>query len=73
MPGKGCKGRKHTEITTKKQRGLFGAEYKRRKEGKKGRMKGITKAELKSHLEEAGGKELPQSAKKKPRKRRTKK
>lgn len=62
MPGK--HSRKHTEITSEKQRGLFGAEYARRKAGKEGRMPGITKAELKGHLEEAGGKDLPKKAKK---------
>lgn len=61
------KSRKHTPITSEKQRGLMGAEYRRRKEGKKGRMPGITRTELKSHLEEAGGKELPTRAKKRRR------
>jgi len=70
MTGKGCsktksgKHRKHTEITSEKQRGKFGAEYARKKAGKKGTMPGITKAELKSHLKEAGGKKLPKRAKK---------
>lgn len=65
MPGKGCKkrGRKHTEITTERERGLFGAEYARKKAGKKGRTK-MSKATLKKHLEEAGGKRLPKSKKK---------
>lgn len=58
MSGK-CGGRKHTPIVSKKQQGLFGAEYARRKEGKEGRMPGITKKELKSHLQESGGKNLP--------------
>ena len=41
MPGKHCgkKGRKHTPIVSKKQRGLFGAEYARKKAGKKGKTK----------------------------------
>lgn len=58
-----CKksGRAHTPITSEKQRGLFGAEYARRKAGKEPRMTGITGAELKSHLHEAGGKNLPKS------------
>lgn len=56
--------RKHTPIVSEKQLGLFGAEYARRKAGKKGRMPGITKVELKGHLEEARGKELPKKAKK---------
>jgi hypothetical protein len=53
------KHRKHTPIVSEKQRGLFGAEYARRKAGKKGRMPGITKKELRSHLKEAKGKKLP--------------
>lgn len=57
MPGKHC-NRKHTPIVSKKQQGLFGAEYARRKEGKKGRMPGITKKELRSHLKESKGKKL---------------
>jgi hypothetical protein len=50
--------RKHTPIVSKKQFGLFGAEYERRKQGKKGRMPSITTAELRSHLKEAKGKTL---------------
>ena len=74
MPGKGCKKkrRKHTPIKSEKQRGLMGAEYRRRKEGKKGRMPGITKAELKTHLEEAGGKKLPKKARKHAKKKKRK-
>jgi len=65
MTTKACKsGRAHTPITSEKQRGLFGAEYARRKAGKGSQMPGITKAELKSHLKEAGGKDLPESSKK---------
>ena len=51
--------RKHTPITSEKQRGLFGAEYARRKEEKEGRMGSITTKELRSHLKETKGKELP--------------
>lgn len=51
--------RKHTPIVSKKQRGLFGAEYNRRKRGLKRRIPGITTEELKSHLEESAGKKLP--------------
>ena len=58
------KHKEHTPITSEAQRGLFGAEYARRKAGEKGRMSGITKAELKSHLKESGGKDLPKKAKK---------
>ena len=66
MSGKECgkKGlKKHTPIVSKKQRGLFGAEYARRKAGEESKMKGITTAELKSHLEESGGKKLPKRVK----------
>jgi len=62
MPGK---HRKHTPIVSKAQRGLFGAELNRRREGKQRRMAGITTAELESHLQESGGKKLPAKAKKK--------
>ena len=60
-----CKksGKKHTPIVSKKQRGLFGAELARRRAGKKGRMPGITEAELESHLREAKGKRLPKHSK----------
>jgi len=58
MPGK---HRKHTPIVSEKQQGLFGAEYARRKAGKESRMPSITTAELKSHLKESKGKNLPHS------------
>ena len=61
MPGKGCK--KHTPITSKKQRGFFGAELARKKKGKKGKTK-MSKAELRRHLKESKGKKLPKRAKK---------
>jgi len=54
----GCGKRKHTPIVSKKQFGLFGAEYSRRKRGKKPRMKGITTEELKRHLKEVRGKKF---------------
>lgn len=54
--------RKHTPITSEKQRGLFGAELARRKKGQKGRMKGITTEELRGHLKESKGKGLPLQA-----------
>lgn len=68
MPGKGCrkkgkKGRKHTPIVSKKQRGFFGAEYARKKAGKKGKTK-MSKAELSRHLKESKGKKLPKRVKK---------
>lgn len=56
--------RKHTPITSKKQQGLFGAEYQRRKEGKKGRVPSITTEELRGHLQESGGKTLPSQSSK---------
>lgn len=61
MTGKACKksGRKHTPIVSKKQQGKFGAELSRRRSGKKSQMKGITTAELESHLKESKGKKLP--------------
>ena len=59
MPGKGCKSsRAHTPITSEAQQGMMGAELRRRKEGKKERMKGITTEELRSHLHESKGKDL---------------
>lgn len=58
-----CEHRKHTPITSKKQRGLFGAELARRRAGKQRRMSGITTAELESHLRESKGKKLPKKAK----------
>lgn len=65
MPGKCChkKGHKHTPIMTERQRGFFGAEHARKKAGKKGRTT-MSKATLRSHLKEAGGKKLPKSKRK---------
>jgi len=66
MPGSECgKGgrRKHTPIVSEKQRGLFGAELARRRAGKKGRMKGITTKELRSHLRGSKGRKLPHESK----------
>jgi hypothetical protein len=57
MPGKGCKKKRHTPITSKRQRGFFGAEYARKKKGKKGKTK-MSKATLKRHLKESKGKKL---------------
>lgn len=51
--------RKHTPITSKAQRGMFGAELARRRAGKQPKMKGITSKELSSHLTESAGKTLP--------------
>lgn len=61
MPGK---HRKHTPITSEAQRGLFGSELARRKEGKSPRLPSITTEELRSHLQESKGKNLPHKAKK---------
>lgn len=70
MSGKGCrkKGKRHTPIVSKKQRGFFGAEYARKKKGKKGKTK-MSKAELKRHLKESKGKKLPARSKKKKKKK----
>ena len=66
MPGKGCtSSRKHTPITSTRQRGRMGSELARRRAGKKSKMKGITTKELESHLHESKGKKLPRTAKKK--------
>ena len=50
-----CSGKKHTPIISKKQAGFFGAEYARKKAGKKTRTK-MSKVELKRHLLEWGKK-----------------
>lgn len=65
MPGKCCKssGHKHTSIVSKAEQGKFGAELARRRAGKKSQMKGITVAELRSHLKESKGKHLAARAK----------
>ena len=44
-------------MVSKRQRGFFGAEYARKKAGKKGRTK-MSKAVLKRHLKESKGKKL---------------
>lgn len=71
MPGKGCpkkKGRKHTPIVSKKQRGFMGAELARKRAGKRTRTK-MSEAELARHLEESAGKRLPKKVKKRGGKR----
>lgn len=57
MAGKRCrkKGRKHTPIVSKAQRGLFGA----RAGGKKTKATGLSVAEAKRHMREVKGKKLP--------------
>jgi len=57
MPGKHCKGKRHTPITSKKQQKFMGAEYSRKKAGKKGKTK-MSKTVLKRHLKESKGKKL---------------
>jgi len=66
MSGKGCSksGRKHTPITSEKQRGFMGAELARKETGKSGKTD-MSKAELSRHLKESKGKDLPKRSKKK--------
>lgn len=66
MTGPGCK-KKHTPIMSKAQRGKFGAELHRRRQGKRSMMSGITTKELESHLRESKGKKLPRKVKKRGR------
>ena len=56
MPGK---HRKHTPITSEAQQGLMGADLARRRAGKETKLPGMTTAELRSHLRESKGKDLP--------------
>lgn len=58
MTTRACGHRKHTPITSEAQRGMMGAELRRRREGKEGRMKGMSTEELRGHLKEAKGKKL---------------
>jgi len=55
VTGKACKGRKHTPIVSKAQKGLFGAVAG----GKKTKAKGLSVAKAKTHLTESKGKKLP--------------
>ena len=56
MPVKnGVKNTPLFEVTSKAQRGLFGAELARKKAGKKGKT-GMSKAILRKHLKESRGK-----------------
>lgn len=70
-----CKksGRPHTPFTSEKQTSAGGVAYAAKKgnipvselKGPSKQMyEGMTKTELKSHLQEAGGKDLPKSHKK---------
>jgi hypothetical protein len=62
--------RKHTPLTSKAERGIYGALYGARKEGKPvpsyvpESLKNVSQDVLKMHLEEAAGKKLPKHAKK---------
>lgn len=56
-----CKHKSHTPIVSEKQRKFFGAEYGRKKAGKKGKT-GMSKATLKAHLKESKGKNLPKTS-----------
>ena len=61
-----CPGSKraHTPITSKAEQGLMGSELARRRAGEEPRMPGITTEELRSHLHESAGKDLPKRVKK---------
>jgi len=67
MTTKTCKksGRKHTPIVSEAQKGMMGAELRRRREGKKGRMERMSEEDLISHLKESAGKKLPKKKGKK--------
>ncbi len=56
MPGK---HRKHTPITSEAQQGFMGADLARRRAGKETKLPGMTTKELRSHLKESKGKDLP--------------
>lgn len=56
------KHKKHTPIVSEAQRGFMGAEYARKKAGKKGKTK-MSRTVLKKHLKEAKGKDLPERTK----------
>jgi hypothetical protein len=66
MTGAGCGKlhRKHTPIVSEKQRGFFGAELKRKREGKETKTE-MSEVELSRHLEESKGKRLPKLRRKK--------
>jgi hypothetical protein len=65
---KGGEPRKHTPITSEKQRRLFYAVAA----GKKTKAKGLSVKEAKSHIKEAAGKHLVHSAIKKGTKKQKK-
>ena len=55
-----CRQIPHTPIVSKQQQRLFGSELARREAGETPQMPGITKRELRRHLEESRGKNLPE-------------
>lgn len=55
---KSGKHRKHTPIVTEAERGFFGAELQRKREGKQART-GMSEKQLVEHLKESKGKNLP--------------
>jgi hypothetical protein len=57
----GKTGRKHTPITSERERRFFGAELGRKKKGLKTRTRMSGKI-LMQHLEETKGKKLPEKA-----------
>ena len=57
--------KKHTPIVSEIQKGMMGAELRRRREGKKGQMEGMSEEDLISHLKESAGKKLPKKKGKK--------
>lgn len=64
MTGEGCRYKKHTPIVSKKQRGFFGAELKRKRTGK-GTQTKMSEGVLSRHLKESKGKKLPLRSKRK--------
>jgi hypothetical protein len=62
MPRKHCSKRKHTPITSKAQRGLFGAELRRRRSGRSVSIPSLKTKDIVSHLKESKGKNLPARA-----------
>lgn len=64
------RGRRITRpIKSQKQRGLYGADYRRGKRGQRKRTT-MSQAELKAHLKQSKGKKLPKVAKKRTTKKR---
>lgn len=60
MPG--AHHRKHTPITSEAQRGFFGAVLARRRRGQRAGPKSLKTKDIRSHLHEAKGKNLPKRA-----------